>query len=96
MTPAGMSQVEAARADGRWSAAYEGSAAMVFPDALAALPEAGAFYRTLDCKNLYPIYHAFRWRSGRRREPADSSSSSSSSCEASASTDPEAVLEVHG
>jgi uncharacterized protein YdeI (YjbR/CyaY-like superfamily) len=61
MTPAGMSQVEAARADGRWDAAYHGSATMVIPkdflDALAALPVAEAFYRTLDRKNLYPIYY---------------------------------------
>jgi len=61
MTPAGIAQVEAARADGRWANAYQGSAAMVIPqdflDALAALPEAEAFFRTLDRKNLYPIYH---------------------------------------
>ena len=61
MTGAGLTQVEAARADGRWEAAYEGSAAMVIPrdflDALAALPVAEAFFRTLDRKNLYPIYY---------------------------------------
>lgn len=61
MTPAGMSQVEAARTDGRWDAAYHGSATMVIPqdflDALAALPVAEAFYQTLDRKNLYPIYY---------------------------------------
>ncbi|WP_235519880.1 MULTISPECIES: YdeI/OmpD-associated family protein [unclassified Sphingomonas] len=61
MTPAGLAHVEAARTDGRWDAAYEGSATMVIPqdflDALATLPEAEAFFRTLDRKNLYPIYH---------------------------------------
>lgn len=61
MTPAGLAQVEAARVGGRWETAYEGSAAMVIPqdflDALAALPEAEAFYRTLDRKNLYSIYY---------------------------------------
>lgn len=61
MTPAGLAHVEAARADGRWDAAYEGSAAMVIPqdflDALASLPKAEAFFRTLDRKNLYPIYY---------------------------------------
>lgn len=70
MSPAGISQVEAARADGRWGAAYEGSAAMVIPqdflDALAALPEAEAFYRTLDRKNLYPIY--YRLQTAKRPE----------------------------
>lgn len=61
MTPAGLAQVEAARADGRWDTAYEGSASMVIPqdflDALSALPEAEAFFRTLDRRNLYPIYY---------------------------------------
>ena len=61
MTAAGLTHVQAARADGRWDAAYDGSAAMVIPqdflDALAALPEAEAFFRTLDRKNLYPIYY---------------------------------------
>lgn len=38
MTPAGLAHVEAARADGRWDAAYEGSATMVIPqDFLDAL-----------------------------------------------------------
>jgi uncharacterized protein YdeI (YjbR/CyaY-like superfamily) len=70
MTPAGLAQVEAARADGRWNAAYEGSAAMVIPqdflNALAALPEAEAFFRTLDRKNLYPIY--YRLQTAKRPE----------------------------
>ena len=70
MTAAGLVHVEAARADGRWDAAYQGSAAMVIPqdflDALAALPEAEAFFRTLDRKNLYPIY--YRLQTARRPE----------------------------
>ena len=70
MTPAGIAHVEAARADGRWAAAYEGSAAMVIPqdflDAIAALPEAEAFFRTLDRTNLYAIYH--RLQTARRPE----------------------------
>lgn len=61
MTAAGLAHVEAARADGRWETAYEGSASMVIPqdflDALATVPEAKAFFHTLDRKNLYPIYH---------------------------------------
>lgn len=61
MSAAGLAHVEAARADRRWDAAYEGSAAMVIPqdflDVLSALPEAEAFFRTLDRKNLYPIYY---------------------------------------
>lgn len=70
MTPAGLAHVEAARAEGRWDTAYVGSAAMVIPqdflDALAALPEAEAFFRTLDRKNLYPIY--YRLQTARRPE----------------------------
>lgn len=64
MTAAGLLQVEAARADGRWEVAYEGSAAMVIPqdflEALAAMPVAEAFFRTLDRKNLYPIYYRLK------------------------------------
>ncbi len=70
MTSAGLAHVEAARADGRWDAAYEGSATMVIPqdflDALASLPEAEAFFRTLDRKNLYPIY--YRLQTAKRAE----------------------------
>ena len=70
ITPAGLAHVEAARAEGRWDTAYEGSAAMVIPqdflDALAALPEADAFFRTLDRKNLYAIY--YRLRTAKRPE----------------------------
>jgi len=70
MTPAGLAHVEAARADGRWETAYEGSATMVIPqdflDALATMPEAEAFFRTLDRKNLYPIY--YRLQTAKRPE----------------------------
>jgi uncharacterized protein YdeI (YjbR/CyaY-like superfamily) len=51
MRPAGLAQVDAARADGRWAAAYEPqSRATVPPDLQAALdaePEAKAFFETL-------------------------------------------------
>ena len=61
MTPAGLAEVEAARGDGRWDDAYAGQADMAIPqdflDALEALPEAKAFFATLDRKNLYPIYY---------------------------------------
>jgi uncharacterized protein YdeI (YjbR/CyaY-like superfamily) len=70
MTPAGLTQVEAARSDGRWAAAYQGSSTMSIPqdflDALAKIPEAEAFYRTLDRKNLYPIY--YRLQTAKRPE----------------------------
>ena len=61
MTPDGLAQVEAAKGDGRWDGAYAGQADMAIPqdflDALEALPEAKAFFATLDRKNLYPIYY---------------------------------------
>ena len=61
MTPAGLRHVEAAKADGRWDAAYAGAADMVIPaDFLAALderPEAKAFYETLNRTNLFAIYY---------------------------------------
>ncbi len=61
---------EAARTEGRWDTAYEGSATMVIPrdflEALAAMPEAEAFFLTLDRKNLYPIY--YRLQTAKRPE----------------------------
>ena len=61
MTAAGSAQVEAARADGRWEAAYAGSAAMVLPEdflvALETRPAAKTYFATLDRRNLYSIYH---------------------------------------
>ena len=61
MTPAGLAPVEAAKADGRWEGAYEGSATMTIPqdflDALEEMPAAKAFFETLDRKNLFPIYY---------------------------------------
>lgn len=70
MTPAGLAQVDAAKADGRWEAAYAGSAAMVIPrdflDALEMRLEAKAFFETLDRKNLYPIY--YRLQTAKRPE----------------------------
>jgi uncharacterized protein YdeI (YjbR/CyaY-like superfamily) len=59
MMPAGLAEVERARSDGRWDAAYESqSRAQVPPDleaALAAKPRAAAFFSTLDSRNRYAI-----------------------------------------
>lgn len=61
MHPSGLVHVAAARADGRWESAYEGSATMTMPEdflaALDAVPEARAFFATLDRANLFAIYH---------------------------------------
>jgi uncharacterized protein YdeI (YjbR/CyaY-like superfamily) len=57
MLPAGLREVEAAKADGRWQAAYDGAAHMQVPDDLAnALAEnrkAQAFFEALDRTNRY-------------------------------------------
>ena len=61
MTPAGLAAVEAAKADGRWDAAYAGSAtAETPPDLLAALaanPAAQAMFDVLTSQNRYALYH---------------------------------------
>jgi uncharacterized protein YdeI (YjbR/CyaY-like superfamily) len=61
MRPAGLAEVEAARADGRWDAAYApASTATVPPDlqaALGASPEAAAFFATLTGANRYAILY---------------------------------------
>lgn len=62
MQPPGLAQVLAAKADGRWDAAYAGSAAMEIPadflEALAAGPQSARdTYAALNRQNLYAIYH---------------------------------------
>lgn len=61
MRPAGLVQVEAAKADGRWEAAYEGQgSAKVPPDLqrdLDANPAAADFFATLDGANRYAILY---------------------------------------
>jgi uncharacterized protein YdeI (YjbR/CyaY-like superfamily) len=61
MRPRGLAQVEAARADGRWDAAYSpASRAEVPPDLQAALdasPNAAAFFATLTGANRYAILY---------------------------------------
>ena len=61
MQPAGIREVELARADGRWDAAYEGQRAMGVPEDLAAElarnEAAGAFFTTLSGANRYAILY---------------------------------------
>ncbi len=61
MFPRGLREVEAARADGRWEAAYAGPAASTVPDDLAAAlrasPSAEAFFKTLTSQNRYAILY---------------------------------------
>ncbi len=61
MTPAGLVHVEAAKADGRWDAAYSGGAGAEVPqdflDALARNADAANTYNTLNAQNRYAIYY---------------------------------------
>lgn len=61
MRPAGTEQVERARADGRWDAAYAGSADIEVPPdlaaALAAEPAAQAAFATLNRQNRYAVLY---------------------------------------
>jgi uncharacterized protein YdeI (YjbR/CyaY-like superfamily) len=70
MQPAGLAEVEGARADGRWDAAYDPvSAAAVPPDLQAALdanPAAAAFFPALTSQNRYAIL--FRLQTARKPE----------------------------
>jgi uncharacterized protein YdeI (YjbR/CyaY-like superfamily) len=59
MRPAGLAEIERAKADGRWAAAYEPSSTATVPeDFLAELdkhPKAKAFFATLNKRNTYPV-----------------------------------------
>jgi uncharacterized protein YdeI (YjbR/CyaY-like superfamily) len=61
MHPAGHAEVERAKADGRWEAAYAGPAAIEVPpdltEALAAEPKAQAMFETLNSQNRYAILY---------------------------------------
>lgn len=61
MQPAGVREVESAKADGRWDAAYAGQASIdVPPDLLIALrtePRAKAMFDILTSQNRYAILY---------------------------------------
>ena len=61
MQPAGHREVEAARADGRWDAAYAGSSTMTVPDdltrALRRNAAARRAFEQLDSRNRYAILY---------------------------------------
>ena len=67
--PAGLAEIEAAKADGRWEAAYEGARTAKVPDDLQreldASPAAAEFFATLDGANRYAILY----RLGEARKP---------------------------
>ncbi|CAL9374215.1 YdeI/OmpD-associated family protein [Streptomyces sp. enrichment culture] len=61
MRPAGQREVDRAKADGRWDAAYASQSRAAVPDdlraALDAEPGAAAFFDTLDRRNRYAILY---------------------------------------
>jgi uncharacterized protein YdeI (YjbR/CyaY-like superfamily) len=61
MQPAGLREVERAKADGRWEAAYDGQRAAAVPDDLRRELEGNAaareFFATLDSANRYAILY---------------------------------------
>lgn len=61
MKPAGLAQVELAKADGRWEAAYASPASVAVPDdlqrALDASPQAAEFFAALNKSNRYAIVY---------------------------------------
>jgi uncharacterized protein YdeI (YjbR/CyaY-like superfamily) len=61
MRPAGLAEVERARADGRWEAVYHGQKTITVPDdlqrELAARPQARAFFAELSSQNRYAILY---------------------------------------
>ena len=70
MMPAGIKEVEAAKADGRWATAYDSSANATMPaefvEELARNAKAKQFYATLNKTNLYSI--AYRLQTAKRPE----------------------------
>jgi uncharacterized protein YdeI (YjbR/CyaY-like superfamily) len=70
MQPAGHAEIERAKADGRWDAAYEGvAAATVPPDLQAALDankKAAKFFATLDSRNRFAVL--FRTQGAKKPE----------------------------
>jgi uncharacterized protein YdeI (YjbR/CyaY-like superfamily) len=70
MTPAGLKEVESAKADGRWAAAYDSPANATVPpefiEELARNAKARQFYATLNRANLYAI--AYRLQTAKRPE----------------------------
>ena len=70
MQPAGLRQVELARSDGRWEAAYESQSKITIPDdfqrELDKNPRAKEFFSTLDSANRYAVL--FRIQTAKKPE----------------------------
>jgi uncharacterized protein YdeI (YjbR/CyaY-like superfamily) len=70
MQAAGLAEVDRAKADGRWDAAYDAQSTATLPEDLAALldkdPAARIFFETLDSRNRYAIL--FRLQTAKKSE----------------------------
>ena len=70
MSPSGLREVKAAKADGRWKAAYDSFSSAAVPDdflkKLAQNKAAKAFFETLNKTNLYSI--AYRLQTAKKPE----------------------------
>lgn len=70
MRPGGQAEIDAAKADGRWDAAYPPPSRMEVPEDLAAAlemnPEAKAFFATMNSANRYAVM--FRIHDAKRPE----------------------------
>jgi uncharacterized protein YdeI (YjbR/CyaY-like superfamily) len=70
MKPSGLLEVERAKSDGRWDAAYDSASKAAVPDdfqsALDSNPRARDFFETLDSRNRYAIL--FRIQTVRKAE----------------------------
>lgn len=69
MRPAGLAEIEQAKADGRWNAAYQSASSATIPndlqEALDADPAARAFFATLKGASRYAVLH----RVGQAKKP---------------------------
>ena len=70
MQPAGLKAIEAAKANGRWEAAYDAQSTMTIPEdflkALNTNKKAAAFFKTLNRTNLFSI--AFLLQTAKKEE----------------------------
>ena len=82
MRPAGLAEVEAAKADGRWEAAYAGQRTAEVPDDLQREldrnPAPREFFATLDSANRYAIL--YRLQEAKKPETRERRLRSSSRC----------------
>jgi uncharacterized protein YdeI (YjbR/CyaY-like superfamily) len=69
MEAPGLAEIDRAKGDGRWDAAYDSPKSAIVPEdfakALAAKPKAGAFFKTLNGANRYAIL----WRLQTAKRP---------------------------